>query len=283
MNANSLDMNSLPLESSETQAAANAQTAQGAFAYAYSATMDSVAGQTSGLPGALGAGIKEYLWRAEMLANNGERSLQIMLGDPQYMPVADRQTGELRRGRFYPNPVPFATKVLNDIAADINALEKDAQDMQGQAAQLVAAVYRESAQTNLPKYGANETRQAELKNDMTALLDSARTPQTRLDTALDLINKLVADADDEGLSVLLGKRMELVRQRLGLDYDALCRQVFRARLDKCGGDPNAQMAPRYAKFLSRQWDGDTSLGAVAMKAAARLRQAHAYARRHAGR
>lgn len=285
MNANNtgLDMNSLAAVASDIEASAAADAAAGSFALVYNLTLDSVAGE-QGLPGSLGAPIKEFCWRCERTANNGVKSLQVALGAAVEAPAVDRQTGQLRRARVYPRlDSALAQTALNGVASDINRLEKDAQDLQGEAVRLVAAVYRASAETDLPTYGANETRQSELKNDMTALLESARTPQARQETALGLINQLVADGDDEGLSVLLGKRMELVRQRLGLDFDALCRQVFRARLDKVGGDVYALAAPRYARFLVSQWDGNTSLGAVAMRAAERLRQAHAYTRNRAGR
>lgn len=284
MNINSLDANSLPLDSYEQESAQSAQSAAGAFAQIYSSTLDNVTGEKTGLPGNIGAPIKQLCWDMEMTVNNGVRSLQTALGMPQSVPVADRQTGQIKRGTIYPEmDTALAHAVMNQVAQQINALEKDAQDPQGTAARLVAEVYRASAQTDLPRFGANETRQAELKADMVGMLDSCRTPQAIQETALNLINKFVAENDDEALSVLLGKRTELARQRLGLDYDALCRQVFRARLDKVGGDPYALGAPRYARFLAAQWDGNTSLGAVMMKAAQRLRQEYTKAKRHAGR
>ena len=283
-NGPSLDLNTLREDTWEAESSASAQSAAGAFAQVYGATLDSVSGDQYGLPGSLGAPIKEFCWRCERTANNGVKSLQVALGAPQNVPVADRQTGELRRGRAYPQlDSALAHTVLGRVEGDINGLEQDAQSLQGEAARLVAAVYRASAETDLPRYGASETRQAELKADMTQLLEAAKGSQARQVEAIDLINRLVAANDDEALAVLLGARMEMTRRRLELDDDLLARMVFKARLEKVGGDPYALGAPKYARFLAAQWDQNTSLGAVALRAAARLRQAHAYTKSRAGR
>jgi|SRR5690242_1943503 len=272
----SLDLTQLPADPSEEQAAAGALNTETTFAYVSNNTLDSITGQ-HGLPGDLGAPIKDYVWKSQQAAQNGVRSLQVVLGAPHSAPVADPNTRQILRGTVYPDAgkLPMSVEVLNRVAGDINRLESEAQQ---EAVRLVKAVYRASAETDLPRYGASETRQAELKADMTQLLEGTRDPQVRQVEVINLLRKLVADGDDEGLSVLLGKRMELVRQRLGLDDDLLANRLFWARMERVNNDPNALGAPKYARFLSSQEDPTTSLGAVAANAAARLRHAHAYAK-----
>jgi hypothetical protein len=88
------------------------------------------------------------------------------------------------------------------------------------------------------------------------------------------------------LHVLLGERMKLVRQRLGLNDALLARIVFQERMAHLraslppDSDPasaaHMQAAPRYASFLEKQLDPYQHIGGVALRNAAQHRAAAKY-------
>lgn len=309
---NMIDVNQLPADPFDTNDAQTAEQVSFAFGRSAQETMDTLAE----LPGDLSLPIKEFIWKHEQQTNVLSRSARASLGKPQQATTIDTQTRLVYKGFAYPEAAtPENVAARRNTLAQIEQAIKYAEASDQIEAQLmVDAVFLASAAEIQAPRGTTDSQIAELKSDIEQIITAAgNDPELdvkdqailRQAAAHKLLKEAVARGDDALISTLMGPRMALVRQRLGLKANVMARALFqarmeatKARLDKENPSSAAAAAlqgkeredwmyalgrPKYSRFLARQLDQETSLGHVARSAAQALRHAHESTRKRSPR
>lgn len=304
---NSFDLSQLPEDPYDTADAQMAQQTSSAFSQSAQATMESL----GDMPAELAMPIKEFIWKHEQQTRLLSRSARATLGDPQVATTYDPQTRQIFKGNVYPQAGSAENTLArkNTLAEIAQAIKYAEFSDQIEAQLLVDQVFLASAAEIQAPPGTSEGRISEIKSDIEQLIAAEGSgedvKELRQYVAAKLLHEAVFRGDDALISTLMGPRMELTRQRFGLNAAQLARVLFRARmeatqarLDKnnpssakaaaLNGTPRedwkyAHGRPKHAQFLARQLQQETVLGRVALDGAAHLRHAHESTRKRSPR